>query len=90
MSPVDERRFRALIVEFVAGCDFEPPLHLILIGGNGSASVAIYHDAETVERVCSNIRDDGYSTPVTVCCLSADGRGKSAKIEIVQAGPTLQ
>jgi hypothetical protein len=40
MTPHDQQRLAALISEFIDGCGFDPPLHVIAIGSNGSISVS--------------------------------------------------
>jgi hypothetical protein len=90
MTPHDERAFKTFIADFVTGCCIEPPFHLVMIGSNGSVSVVRYFSAENVEPVCSRIVGSGYASPVVVTVIAANGVGKSAKVEIEQAGRTLQ
>jgi hypothetical protein len=73
MSPHDEQRFAKMISDFVEGCGFERPFHLVVIDARGTASVTRY----------------GPKQPLTVTAISSDGVGRSAKIEVVEAARTL-
>lgn len=39
MTPHDQQRFAKMISDFVEGCAFEPPFHLLVLDARGSASV---------------------------------------------------
>ncbi|MGY4369217.1 hypothetical protein ACVW1A_005282 [Bradyrhizobium sp. LB1.3] len=92
MNEHDQERFAKLITDFVAGCGFEPPFHLITIDARGTASVTRYgHDR--VERICSGPTKANRLNmipPLVVTCISPDGTGRSAKIEVVAARETMQ
>ncbi|MET4034934.1 MULTISPECIES: hypothetical protein [unclassified Bradyrhizobium] len=92
MSPHDQQRFATLIADFVAGCGFERPFHLLVIDARGSCSVTRY-GPHGIEQICSGPSRTNrlrMIPPLTVTCISADGTGKSAKIEIVAPAPTMQ
>jgi len=42
MNGHDQRRFAKLISDFVDGCGFEKPLHLVVIDARGTVSVTRY------------------------------------------------
>jgi len=90
MSPADQARFRTFVASFVNDCGIEPPFLVVLTGSNGSVRVARYFSAEDVEPVCEHMVDEAFVSPIIVTAISADGTGRSAKIEIEQAGRTLQ
>ena len=89
MTPHDQQRFAKLISDFVEGCGFERPLYVIAIGSNGSVSVSRHTDSD-VELICSHTVGPGMVSPITLAVVAADGRGKSARIEIVAARETMQ
>jgi hypothetical protein len=92
MSPHDEQRFAKLISDFVDGCGFEMPLYLVTIDARGSCSVTRY-GPHGIEQVCSGPSRTNrlrMIPPLVVTCISPDGCGKSAKIEVVPAAPTMQ
>jgi hypothetical protein len=87
MTPHDQARFAKMITDFIDGCGFEPPFHLVVIDARGTASVTRYGNAG-VEQICSGPAKANrlkMIPPLTVACLSSDGCGKSAKIEIIEA-----
>ena len=89
MTPHDQQRFAKLIPDFVEGCGFQRPLYVIAIGSNGSVSGrAIW--TRDVELICSHTVGPGMVSPITLAVVAADGRGKSARIEIVAARETMQ
>lgn len=90
MSPHDEQRFAKMICDFVDG--FERPFHLVIIDVRGTTSVTRYGHAG-VEQVCSGPAKANrlkMIPPLIATAISADGVGKSAKIEIVAARATMQ
>ena len=87
MTPHDQQRFAALVSEFIDGCGFEPPVHVI--GSNGSVSVS-RHSHSGAKQICGHRVGPGMVPPIVITVVSEDGRGKSAKIEIVAATPTMQ
>jgi hypothetical protein len=92
MTPHDEQRFATLITDFVDGCNFERPFHLVVIDARGSCSVTRYGNAG-VEQVCSGPAKANrlrMIPPLVATVISSDGVGKSAKIEVVAAAPTMQ
>jgi hypothetical protein len=92
MNERDQVRFAAMITRFVEGCEFERPFHLVVIDARGTASVTRYGH-EGVQRICSGPAKANRLNmipPLTVTCISPDGCGRSAKIEIVAARPTMQ
>jgi hypothetical protein len=91
MPPSDQERLGKLISEFIDGCGFEPPVHVIAIGSNGSVSVSVSrHSLFGVKQVCGHGSGPGMAPPIVVTVVAEDGRGKSAKIEIIEAAPTMQ
>lgn len=42
MTPNDEQRFPKLISDFVDGCGFERPFHLVVIDARGMTNVTRY------------------------------------------------
>jgi hypothetical protein len=84
MSPHDRKRFAKLICDFVAGCGFAAPFHLVVIDSRGMVSVSRYGDAGVVP-VCSGPQGNKLRMlpPITVTAISSDGVGKSAKIQVV-------
>jgi hypothetical protein len=89
MTPHDQQRFAKLVSEFIDGCGFEPPLYVIAIGANGSVSVSRHTDSD-VEVICSHTVGPGLVSPITLAVVAADGRGKSARIEIGAERATMQ
>jgi hypothetical protein len=93
MNPHDQSRFAKLIADFVAGCNFDPPFHLVVIDARGSVSVTCY-GVRGVERVCagpSKAARFKMIQPLTVTCISSEGTGRSAVITIEGAQPaTMQ
>lgn len=92
MSPHDEQRFAKLISNFVDGCGFERPFHLVVIDARGSVSVTCY-GVRNIERICagpSKATRFRIIPPLTVACISGDGQGRSVTIEIEKAPATVQ
>jgi hypothetical protein len=92
MSPHDQARFARMISDFVEGCGFERPFHLVVIDARGTASVTRYghHD---IEQTCSGPARANRSKmipPLIATVISSDGRGRSAKIEIEAARGRMQ
>jgi hypothetical protein len=85
MTPHDQQRLAKLVSEFVEGCGFDPPLYVIAIGANGFVAVSRHSDFG-VEHCCSRIMEAGLVAPIVVTVVTEDGRGKSARIEIVVRG----
>ena len=52
MTLHDQQRFAAMISDFVDGCGFERPFHLVVLDARGTASVTRYGHAG-IEQVCS-------------------------------------
>jgi hypothetical protein len=78
MTPHDQQRFADLVSAFIDGC-----------GSNGSVSVSL-HTRRDVEQICGH-EPSRMTAPITLTVVQAeDGRGSSAKIEIVAARPTMQ
>ena len=92
MTPHDEQRFAKLVSDFVEGCEFERPFWLVCIDARGSCSVTRYgHNG--VEQICSGPAKANrlrMIPPLIVNVISPDGCGKSAKITVVAARPTMQ
>ena len=89
MNEHDQARFAKLVSEFIDGCGLDPPMYVIAIGSNGAVSVS-RHTHSDVEQICGHNADRMVS-PITLAVVSeVDGRGKSAKIEIVAARETVQ
>jgi hypothetical protein len=87
MTPHDEQRFAKLIADFVEGCEFERPFHLVCIDGRGTTSVTRYGH-RGVDQICSGPAKGNrlkMIPPLVVTVISPDGCGKSAKIEVVAA-----
>ena len=92
MTPHDQTRFAKMISDFVEGCEFERPFHLVVIDARGTSSVTRYGHAG-VDQVCSGPAKANrlrMIPPLTVTAISSDGCGNSAKIEIVAARATMQ
>ena len=92
MSPFDEQRFTKMISDFVDGCGFALPFHLVVIDARGTVSATRY-GPRGIEQVCSGPAKGNrlrMIPPLTVTCISSDGCGKAAKIEIVAAKATMQ
>ena len=65
-----------------------PRAYLIAIGRNGAVSVSLCKASGSAEEICNS--GGPMMSPVVVTCISADGSGKSAKIEITAAKATMQ
>jgi hypothetical protein len=92
LSPQDRERFAEMIGRFVDGCRFARPFHLVVIDARGSVSVSRY-GIKDVEQVCSGPSKANrlkMIPPLVVTAISGDGIGRSARIEIVAAGATMQ
>jgi len=92
MTPHDQQRFAKMICDFVDGCNFERPFHLVVIDARGTVSVTRY-GFSGVEQVCSGPAKGNslrMIPPLVVNVISSDGCGKSAKIEVVAARETMQ
>ena len=83
MRRFDQQRFGKLVSEFIDGSGIAPPFYMLVIGSNGTVRVSRHTDSD-VEEVCSFSRGPGMVSPVTVAIIADDGRGSSAKIEIVE------
>jgi len=87
MTPPDEQRFAKLINDFVDGCGFEKPFH------TWSSSTRA---ARSASRVTASNKSAAVRRRRTGCgccrrlVISSGGCGKSAKIQIVAAAPTMQ
>jgi hypothetical protein len=84
MSPHDEQRFAQLISDFVEGCGFERPFHLVVIDARGTVSVTCY-GVRDIEQVCTGPAKANrlkMIPPLTVTAISSDGLGKSAMITV--------
>ena len=93
MTPHDQARFAKLISGFVDGCKSERPFHLVVIDARGQCSVFVYRSNGDIEQVCSGPAKANrlrMISPLTVTAISGDDCGKSAKIEITTARPTMQ
>lgn len=87
MTPHDQARFSKMISDFVEGCGFEKPFHLVTSDARGTASVTRY-GLHGVEQVCSGPSKGNMLRMIpalTVTCISSDGGGRSAKITVVAA-----
>jgi hypothetical protein len=92
MNPSDRERFAQMLSNFVESCGFERPFHLVVIDARGTASVTHY-GPHGIEQVCSGpARANGQKMipPLIATCISSDGCGRSAKIEIVAARERMQ
>jgi hypothetical protein len=89
MTLHDQQRFAKLVSEFIDGCGFDPPLYVLAIGANGSVSVSRHTDSD-VRQVCAHKVGPGMVSPITIAVVSEDGRGSSAKIEIIEAARVMQ
>jgi hypothetical protein len=88
MTPHDEQRFAKMITDFVEGCQFERPFHLVVIDARGTASLTRYGHAG-VDQVCSGPAKANrlrMIPPLVATVISSDGLGRSGKIEIVRRG----
>jgi hypothetical protein len=86
MHQHDQRRFAQMISDFVDGCGFERPFHLVVLDARGTASVTRYGHAG-VEQVCSGPARANklrMIPPLIATVISSDGLGSSAKIEIAE------
>jgi hypothetical protein len=83
MRPHHQKRLAALVSEFIDGCEFAPPLYVLAIGANGSVSVS-RHTHSDLKQICGHNAGRMVS-PITVAVVAEDGRGTSAKIEIIEA-----
>jgi len=92
MTPHDERRFAQLITDFVDGCGFARPFHLVVIDARDTVSVTRYgHDG--VDQVCSGPAKANrlrMIPPLTVTAISSDGVDRSAKITVEAERETMQ
>jgi hypothetical protein len=89
LSPHDIERFATFIGDFLDGCGFEPPFHVITISANGSVAVTLHTESDVVE-VCDHTVAPGFVAPITVTIIAPDGRAKSAKIAIEAARGRMQ
>ena len=91
MSPHDQQRFAKMISDFVEGCEFERPFHLVVIDARGTAGVTRYRH-NGADQLCSGPAKANRLRipPLVVTVISSDGVGRSAKIEIVEAARTMQ
>ena len=83
MRRFDQKRFAKLISDFIESSGITPPLYLIAIGSNGSVTVSRHTDSD-IKEVC-NHNDRRMTSPIGVTVVAEDMRGKSAKIEIIEA-----
>jgi hypothetical protein len=92
MNEHDQQRFAKMISDFVEGCGFARPFHLLVIDARGTASVTRYGRAG-VEQVCSGPAKANrlkMIPPLVATVISSDGVGRTAKIEIIEARATMQ
>jgi hypothetical protein len=94
MNDRDREKVGLMISDFVAGCRYARPFHLVVIDGRGTVSVTCYGDNGSIDQVCSgptratNLR---MISPITVTAISSDGSGgKSAKITVEKARVVMQ
>jgi hypothetical protein len=86
LTPHDQARFKTFITKFVEDCEIEPPFHLVMIGSNGSVTVAQYLADSNVEPVCDHIVGGGFVAPISLTIIKPGaGVGKSAVITIETA-----
>ena len=87
---MSEKDQSALISDFVDGCKFERPFHLVCIDARGTVSVTRY-DHNGIEQVCSGPAKANrfrLIAPLHVTCIG-DGRGRSVKITVEAAGAAV-
>jgi hypothetical protein len=92
MSDHDHARFAKLLADFVDGCKFERPFHLVVIDGRGSTSVVRY-GINGAEQICAGPRRKTALKmlgPLTVTAIAADATCRSALVQIVPARVTVQ
>jgi len=92
MTPHDQEHFAKLVSDFVESAGFARPFHLVCIDARGSTSVTRY-GLHGIEQVCSGPAKGNrlrMLPPLVVTCISSDGVGRSAKIEVVAVAPTMQ
>jgi hypothetical protein len=91
-GPHDQARFAKLISDFVDGCGYARPFHLVTIDARGTTSVVCY-GINGVEQVCSGPAKANrlkMIPPLTVAVINPDGGGKSVKITVETRVPTMQ
>ena len=72
MTPHDEQRFAKMITDFVDGCEFARPFHLVVIDARGSVGVVRYGVSD-IGQVCSGPAKANrlrMISPPTVTCIS--------------------
>ena len=77
---------------FVEGCRFARPFHLVVIDARGTVSVTRYGHAG-VEQICSGPAKANrlpLMPPPPVTAISSDGVGRSAKITVEAERATMQ
>jgi hypothetical protein len=94
-----------MICDFVDGCGFERPFHLVVLDARGTASVTRYGRAGVEQclssyytksggwRICSGPAQANrlrMIPPLIATVISSDGVGRSVKIEIVAARERMQ
>lgn len=92
MTPHDQQRFAKMISDFVDGCNFEKPFHLVVIDARGTVSVTRYGTRD-IEQVCfgpAKANRLRMIPPLTVAAICSDGLGRSAKITVEAERATMQ
>ncbi len=90
MSLHDEARFAKTIGDFVDGCGFERPFHLVCIDAPGSTGVT-RSGFKGIDQICSGPSKGNrlrMLAPLTVAVIGSDGSGTSARIEIIESART--
>jgi hypothetical protein len=83
LTPHDEQRFTKMITDFVEGCGFERPFHLVTIDARGTVIVTRYGASGIGEQVCSGpAKTTTLRAPMTLTCISPEGSGRSVMVAI--------
>jgi hypothetical protein len=92
MNDHDRQRFSDAIHDFVVSCGFEPPFHLVIIDARGTCSVVRYgpHGSEQICSGPSKATRFKMISPLTLTCISSEGCGRSIRIAVEAARPTMQ
>ena len=75
----DQMHLAELLSGFIGSCGLDPPFHMVAIGSNGRVRFSLCTANGSATELCSH--GPALASPVVVTCISADGRGRSARIE---------
>jgi hypothetical protein len=82
MTPHDQKRFGAMVREFIAGAGLAGPLYLVAISDSNGSVIVSHHSGRDVKQICSRVVGRGLASPILLTLIEEEsGRCASARIE---------